>query len=83
MPGLQQALRTRPPGEVVALVEAAAKLLSASLEASFGLCCLSQPQQMPTEPSVVLKNCLSFLLWVRCCVFLHKPVLFNSQTCEL
>lgn len=37
-----------PPGEMAASLEAAAKLSAASLEASFGLRYLSQPQQMLT-----------------------------------
>lgn len=40
--------RDRPPGVMVASLEAAAKLPPASPEASFSPCYLSQPQQMVT-----------------------------------
>lgn len=52
----------RPLGEGMAPWEAAAKLLAASLEASFGLCHPSVPQEMAMFKALCgLENGLSFL----------------------
>lgn len=62
-------------------MEAAAKLLAASLDANFGLCHPSVPQQMAKlKARCGLRSGLSFLPWLQCCVSLHKTVLFPPQT---
>lgn len=87
MPGLQRESRGVDPsrdrslGELMAPREAEAKPPAASLEASFGLCYPSVPQQMAMLKALCgLENGLSFLPWVQCCVPLDRTLLFPPQT---
>lgn len=75
-------LETGPPGEMVALLEA---------ERSKALSCFSGGKLWSVLPltastNTTLKalcsaeNCLNFLLCISYCVFLHKTILFHSQT---
>lgn len=62
-------------------MEATAKLPAASLEASFGLCHPSVPQQMATLKALCgLENSLSFLPRVQSCVFLEHTTVFILST---
>lgn len=63
----------KPPGDMVASGQAAAKLSAASLETSLGLATSPSLNGEGSKLCVALKNQLDFLLRVRC-VFLQRTI---------